>query len=104
MKDMGKLQYFFGIQVHRDRKNRHLQIHQCSYTNIILKRFNMENSSPVSTPMATDTSSANRLTNLRLQTKNSINRTLAAKCTTCSTPDPISHMQSRNSRNSRQIH
>src|SRR5271170_2894195 len=49
------VQYFLGIQVHRNQKNRHLQIHQSSYKNIILKRFNMENSSPVSTPMATGT-------------------------------------------------
>ena len=55
MKDMGKLQYFLGIQVHRDRKNRLIQIHQRGYTNIILKRFGMENSAPVSTPMATGT-------------------------------------------------
>ena len=55
MKDMGKLEYFLGIQVHRDRKNRQLQIHQRGYTNIVLKRFNMENSSPVSTPMVTGT-------------------------------------------------
>jgi hypothetical protein len=40
-KDMGKLRYFLGIQVHRDRKNRHFQIHQRGYTNIILNRFKM---------------------------------------------------------------
>src|SRR5271155_3970121 len=50
-------------------------------------------------------SSANRPTNLHLQTKNSINRILAAKCTPCFTPDPISHnTQSRKSRNSPPIH
>jgi len=55
MKDMGELQYFLGIQVHCDRKNRQLQIHQNGYTNMILERFGMENSSPVSTPLATGT-------------------------------------------------
>jgi hypothetical protein len=55
MKDMGKLEYFLGMQVHRDRKNRLIQLHQRGYTNIILKRFGMENSAPVSTPMATGT-------------------------------------------------
>ena len=45
-----------------------------------------------------------RIYSCRPNGKNSINRTLAAKCTTCSTPDPISHTQSRKSRNSPQIH
>ena len=66
LKDMGKLQYFLGIQVHRDRKNRHLQIHQRGHTNIILKRFNMDNSLR---PWRPAQSSANRLTNILLQTK-----------------------------------
>lgn len=55
MKDMGELQYFLGIQVHRNRKIRQLQIHQHGYVNMILKRFGMEDSSPAPTPTATGT-------------------------------------------------
>jgi len=55
MKDMGELSYFLGIQVHRDRKNRKLWIHQEGYTKAILERFGMENSAPVSTPFAKGT-------------------------------------------------
>src|SRR4030095_2212749 len=55
MKDLGELEYFLGIQVHRDRKNRQLSISQTSYLNSILERFEMTNSKPVSTPIATGT-------------------------------------------------
>ena len=55
MKDMGELQYFLGIQVVRDRKRKLLQILQRGYVNMILERFGMQDSSPVSTPMATGT-------------------------------------------------
>jgi len=55
MKDMGELRYFLGIQVHRDRKKKLLQILQRGYVSMILERFGMQNSTPVSTPMATGT-------------------------------------------------
>jgi hypothetical protein len=55
MKDLGELQYFLGMQVHRDRTNRQLRIHQRGYINTILQRFGMQESSPVSTPLATGT-------------------------------------------------
>ena len=55
MKDMGELQYFLGIQVLRDRKNKMLQILQLGYINMILERFGMQNSTPVATPIATGT-------------------------------------------------
>ncbi len=55
MKDIGELQYFLGIQVLRDRKNKQLQILQRGYVNMILERFEMQNSSPVSMPIATGT-------------------------------------------------
>lgn len=55
MKDMGELRYFLGIQVHRDRTEKMLQIFQRGYVNMILERFGMQNSAPVSTPIATGT-------------------------------------------------
>ena len=55
MKDMGELQYFLRIQVLHDRKKKLFQILQHEYVNMILERFDMHNSSPVFTPMATGT-------------------------------------------------
>ena len=55
IKDMGELRYFFGIQVHRDRKKKLLQILRRGYVNMILEPFGMQNLTPVSTPMATGT-------------------------------------------------
>jgi hypothetical protein len=43
------LRYFLGIQVHRDRKKKLLQILQRGYVNMILERFGMQNSTPVYT-------------------------------------------------------
>jgi len=55
MKDQGELRYFLGILVERDRARRTIRIDQKGYIDMILKRFNMENSNPVSTPIATGT-------------------------------------------------
>jgi hypothetical protein len=55
MKDLGELQYFLGIQVQRDRSNRRLHINQSGYISSILERFEMEDSKPASTPIATGT-------------------------------------------------
>ena len=55
MKDMGMLKYFLGMQVHRDRANRQIFIHQTSYINSILEKFDMANCNPFTTPMATGT-------------------------------------------------
>jgi hypothetical protein len=56
MKDLGELQYFLGMQVIRDRKNRRLHISQGGgYINSVLNQFGMQHSKPVSTPMATGT-------------------------------------------------
>ena len=101
MKDMGKLQYFLGIQVHCNRKNRGLQIPtRTLFSNDSTWRTHLQSLRPWRPAQ----SSANRQTNLRPQTENSINRMLAAKCTTCCAPDLISHTQSRKSRNSLPIH
>jgi Reverse transcriptase (RNA-dependent DNA polymerase)/gag-polypeptide of LTR copia-type/Pol polyprotein, beta-barrel domain/GAG-pre-integrase domain/Integrase core domain len=55
MKDLGELKYFLGIQVYRDRASQQIHINQSGYTAMLIKRFNMENSNPVSTPLATGT-------------------------------------------------
>jgi hypothetical protein len=55
MKDLGELQYFLGIQVSRDRKNRRMHLNQSGYISSILERFGMQSSKPVSTPIATGT-------------------------------------------------
>ena len=84
-----------------------LQIHKRDYTNIILKRFNMENSPPASLYTHDDgikfCKSTDELTPADQMAKQHW-RTLAAKCTTYSAPDPISHTQSRKSRHFPQIH
>ena len=51
VEDQGEVHYVLGISVKRDRKSRLLSINQPKYLEGILKRFNMENSKPVSTPL-----------------------------------------------------
>jgi len=55
MKDLGPLRYFVGILVQRDRERRTLRIDQSGYIDMILQHFDMENSTPVATPIATGT-------------------------------------------------
>jgi hypothetical protein len=76
-KDMGKLQYFLAIQVRRDRKNRHLQTRLHKHSNSqTIQLGELISSLYAARPWRPAQSSANRPTNLRLQTKNSINRML----------------------------
>src|SRR5271154_6302317 len=53
MKDMGELEYFLGIQVHRDRERKIIHISQPGYNRTILERFGMQDSKPASTPLST---------------------------------------------------
>ena len=53
MVDNGDIDYLLGIQIKRDRINRRLSISQPCYLDNVLKRFNMANCNPVSTPMET---------------------------------------------------
>ena len=53
MTDLGELKYFLGIHVTRDWKNKTLTINQKNYIRSILKRFDMLDTKPVSTPIAT---------------------------------------------------
>jgi hypothetical protein len=55
MKDLGELQYFLGMKVQRDRTQKLLHIDQAGYTNSVVERFNMQNSSPADTPLAAGT-------------------------------------------------
>src|SRR5579859_1093017 len=58
MKDLGELKYFLGIQVHRDKERKIIQINQSGYNRTILERYRMQSSKPASTPL----SSSARLT------------------------------------------
>jgi len=53
MKDLGELRYFLGIQVHRDRERKIIHINQSGYNRTILEWYDMQNSKPASTPLAT---------------------------------------------------
>jgi Reverse transcriptase (RNA-dependent DNA polymerase) len=55
MKDLGELEYFLGIQVIRDRAGHGIHINQSRYISMILNRFSMLESNPVSAPMAIGT-------------------------------------------------
>ena len=51
MKDLGEASYLLGIQIIRDRKSRILQLSQEQYIDKILKRFYMDSSNPIDTPI-----------------------------------------------------
>ena len=51
IEDLGDVNHVLGMLVKRDRKSRILTISQPKYLEGVLKRFNMENCKPVSTPM-----------------------------------------------------
>jgi hypothetical protein len=51
MSIMGELNFFLGIQVKQTKKG--IFIHQAKYTKDLMKKFNMAELKPVSTPMST---------------------------------------------------
>ena len=51
MKDLGEASYILGMKITRDRKNGKLWIDQQRYVNEVIRRFNMEESNPISTPL-----------------------------------------------------
>ena len=51
VKDLGELQYFLGIKVIQDHKNRSVWIGQESYTKNILRKFGMKDAKTVRTPV-----------------------------------------------------
>eukprot|EP00253_Pinus_taeda_P004050 PITA_04050 len=52
MKDLGAAKQILGMRKTTDRKNRKLTLSQNEYIQKVLKRFNMHNAKPVSTPFA----------------------------------------------------
>ena len=48
MKDLGTARYILGMEIIRDRKNRKDWLGQSKYVGTILKRFNMQDSRPLS--------------------------------------------------------
>jgi hypothetical protein len=53
MSMMGELTFFLGIQVKQTKQG--IFIHQAKYTKDLMKKFNMSELKPVSTPMSTTT-------------------------------------------------
>jgi hypothetical protein len=51
MSMMGELQFFLGLQIKQAKKG--TLVHQAKYTKGILKKFKMDDSKPLSTPMST---------------------------------------------------
>ena len=49
MKDLGKISYCLGIKFNQNKEE--ITMSQRKYTQEILKKFNMENCKPISTPM-----------------------------------------------------
>jgi hypothetical protein len=52
MKDLGSAKQILGMRINRDKQKGTLQLSQEEYIDRILKRFNMSNAKPVSTPLA----------------------------------------------------
>jgi len=53
MKDLGEPGTFLGMKIERDRKNKVMKISQAEYTERVLERFNMSQTTPHDTPMVT---------------------------------------------------
>jgi hypothetical protein len=53
MSMMGELQFFLGLQIKQAKEGTF--VHQAKYTKDVLKKFNMDDSKPPSTPMSTTT-------------------------------------------------
>jgi hypothetical protein len=51
VEDLGELHYILGMAIKRNRRLRTLSISQAKYLEGVLKRFEMENCKPVSTPL-----------------------------------------------------
>ena len=51
MKDLCELNCFFGVQVSQDHKNGNVRIGQPTFTELILKKYGMEDAKSVKTPV-----------------------------------------------------
>nr|GEX89005.1 putative zinc finger, CCHC-type [Tanacetum cinerariifolium] len=54
MKDLGEISYVIGIETHRDRANRKLELSQKAYIESVLNRFNMKHRSATFAPIIKD--------------------------------------------------
>ena len=54
MTDMGELTYVLGIQVHHDRSKGVMRLSQRRYAELLLRRFHMESSRGIDTPLPTN--------------------------------------------------
>ena len=63
VKDLGELHYVVGMSIVRDREKRTMSITQKKYLEGVLKKFDMENCKPVSTPLGFCRKMMNGLTN-----------------------------------------
>ena len=52
MKDLGAANKILGMRITRDRKNHKLALSQDEYIEKVLERFRMQNTKPISTPLA----------------------------------------------------
>ena len=53
MKDLGAAKKILGMEIFRDRPSGKVYLSQRGYIDKVLRRFNMHNAKPVSTPLAT---------------------------------------------------
>ena len=51
LQDLGPTEFLLGVKIERDRTRHKLMLSQRQYTLDILKRFNFDSCSPVSTPL-----------------------------------------------------
>ena len=61
IRDLGEVSHFLGIEIKRNRKEKLLWISQSSYFTSVLQRSQMQDSKPISTPIATGTKLAKYL-------------------------------------------
>lgn len=94
--DRGPISFYLGMEIEREGSRGAIHIHQETYTKDLLKRFNMDNSKPASTPWANGTvlqKCENQCKNLDDKTYQSLIGSLMY-LTVISRPD-ISHVVSK---------
>ena len=51
MKDLGVANFILEMEIRRDRANKMISLNQIKYVDMILQRFNMQESKPVKVPI-----------------------------------------------------
>ncbi|GBL90669.1 Retrovirus-related Pol polyprotein from transposon TNT 1-94 [Araneus ventricosus] len=64
MKDLGTASYCLGIKIERDRKNGSVSLNQTQYVEGVLRRYNMHESHPITTPLDTNKSITKSIANM----------------------------------------